>query len=206
MDTMFRRTYAKICNYPGCPTLASFIDAQRVAACATHKTDKMISLYRKCFVKTCEKVSGFKDKNGKKACGIHKTNDMVSLYSKMCDQKGCMTQPSCNYEGEVIPAYCSKHKKPGMRSTARKCMYTDESFNCKKLPGYGYFGQRAEYCSKHKLKGMICLKRSKNTIITELNKKNDTLSDTVSEIVESSTMEMISDDPNVDEWVYAMLG
>ena len=78
---------------------------------------------------------------------------MVSI----CQEDGCITSSSYNFEGKKA-LYCSKHRKDGMIDVVHKKCQED---GCETRPTYNFEGKKALYCSKHKKNGMIDVNNKK---------------------------------------------
>ncbi len=57
-------------------------------------------------------------------------------------------EASFGYDGKRKRKYCSTHRLPGMINVKHKrCTYKD----CMRQPSYGMEGEKASYCSNHKV-------------------------------------------------------
>lgn len=51
----------------------------------------------------------------------HRLDGMINVFAKLCEDPGCKTQASCNFNGHP-PRFCGVHKQPGMRCVdLKKC-------------------------------------------------------------------------------------
>ena len=78
---------------------------------------------------------------------------MISKDNRKCLEENCTSRPSCNYESEDNPIYCSLHKLENMVDIVnKKC----EIKGCNVRPSFNYEGEdKSIYCSNHKLENMV---------------------------------------------------
>ncbi len=68
--------------------------------------------------------------------------------TRVCEFEDCTMEASFGYDGKRKRKYCSIHRLPGMINVKHKrCAYAD----CMRQPSYGMEGEKASYCSNHKV-------------------------------------------------------
>jgi len=121
--------------------------------CRKHAAADMINLAG-YICQDCNSRAAFGFKKGDKElyCGVHMKFGMINVLNIMCLICGTK-QPTYNIPGEKKPLYCVSCALDGMVNVKdKKCK------GCGKVvPVYGYPGGKVEYCTAHKLDGMIDL-------------------------------------------------
>jgi hypothetical protein len=105
-----------------------------------------------CEFETCRKYANYGESYCKPLrCKEHKGDYKLAI--RLCQESGCGTVSSYNYEGETNKIYCCVHKKYNMIDLKRVlCIYK----GCKKQPTFNYIGEiKAIYCNNHKLENMV---------------------------------------------------
>ena len=152
---------AKLCEYPGCPTRASFnlVGEATARYCASHMEEEMINVKSsKCKFPGCPTVSGFNLPGETKAlyCATHKSPGMVDVKHRKCAEPNCPTIARFNLPSESRGLFCAIHQKDGMINVGdQKCAET----GCLTLPTFNIpNSNRPLYCVEHKKPGMIDVK------------------------------------------------
>ncbi len=74
--------------------------------------------------------------------------------TRLCESEGCSMEASFGFDGKRKRKYCSTHRLPGMINVKHKrCTYT----GCIRQPSYGMEGEKANYCSTHKVRSKVTL-------------------------------------------------
>lgn len=104
--------------------------------------------------KDCDKYASY-GYTSKVACKAHKELDMTDLAHKRCIIQGCEKRAYWGFN--KTKDHCGDHKEAGMIREVRLC----EHPGCKTEANFNYIGKKGgDYCSKHKLDGMIALKKT----------------------------------------------
>ena len=156
----------RICIKGDCPNIASFGENTKPEYCSIHKPKNAIDLiHKKCEDIDCNKQAscGIEGTRHVQFCGEHCPPNMINLTSNRCifvdedTEEKCTTMASCNYLGETIRLYCSRHKITGMIDIVNinNLCKTDKEV-CPKRANFNTKGEKiALYCQTHAIKGMV---------------------------------------------------
>lgn len=160
---------SKICRYEDCTVNSSFgyiiNNKQKYLRCKNHKEDDMIALYQKCYQDNCINRAryNFINEKGSKYCFDHKKNNMVDKNKSICIIENCTNYASFKDINTNKNIYCTQHSKNCNNDTNisnninlissknKVCKYK----NCILLANFGTIDDKRQYCSNHKLFGMV---------------------------------------------------
>jgi len=106
------------CAFGDCRTQArhNFPGEKQGIFCFEHRSKGMINVkdFTLCYTEGCRNVGRYGDKGKpQRYCLAHRRPDM-RIGRMFCEQEGCGTHPSYNFEGLTKLRFCVMHKLPGM--------------------------------------------------------------------------------------------
>lgn len=149
----------KRCANINCNIIANFgLHSDKIPIfCGKHIPSKdYINLKSKrCNYTSCMKIPYF-GKAGSKIvefCRNHRPENYVDVKSSMCKNTGCTKRAVFGLAGSKLLEFCKTHRptEEYVNILNKPCKYEQ----CVRQPVFGFPGYSKEYCSMHKLSGMV---------------------------------------------------